>query len=71
MPKHITEEKFEADIVASLVEFGGYIQGNKAHFNTSTGLDPVELFAFLDDSQSTAWETLVKRYGGQPDVART
>lgn len=71
MSKHVTEEEFEADIVESLVEEGGYVQGAKADFDTSTGLDAVELFAFLDDTQGSAWATLLKRYGGNLDVART
>ena len=71
MPKHVTEEEFEADIVESLVAHGGYSQGAKEDFDPSIGLDLVEVFAFLTESQSDSWQTLVKRYGGNADVAQT
>jgi type I restriction enzyme, R subunit len=71
MPKHVTEEQFETDIVESLVEQGGYIQGETKHFNTTIGLDTTELFAFIVTSQPKDWATLVKHRGGDPEVART
>lgn len=71
MPKHVTEEEFEADIVESLVEHGGYIQGDRSHFDAALGLDSHELLTFIYDSQEENWKTLVKRYGGNADVART
>ena len=71
MPKHVTEEELEADIVASLVNHGGYTQGDRANFDVATGLDHVELFAFLTGTQDETWKTLIKRYGGNADVART
>lgn len=71
MPKHVTEEQFESDIVDCLVEQGGYSQGDTKHFNTTIGLDTTELFAFIEDTQPKEWATLVKHRGGDPDVART
>src|SRR5271157_4858284 len=71
MPKHVTEEQFESDIVDGLVEQGGYTQGDTKHFNTTIGLDTTELFAFIEVTQPKEWATLVKHRGGDPDVART
>jgi type I restriction enzyme R subunit len=70
MPKHVTEEQFETDIVGSLVNGGGYTQGDKANLDTVTGLDTTELFAFIEATQPKGWATLVKYRGGDPEVAR-
>ena len=71
MPKHVTEEQFETDIVESLVEHGGYTQGDTKHFNKTIGLDTAELFDFIEATQPNGWATLVKHRGGDPEVART
>jgi type I restriction enzyme, R subunit len=71
MPRHVTEEQFESDIVAALVGSGGYTQGNKAHFDSDLGLDTTELFGFISDTQAKGWAALVKRHGGNGDSART
>ncbi len=70
MPKHVTEEQFETDIVESLVDHGGYSQGEKRHFDPAVGLDGAELFAFIEVTQATEWATLVKRHGGNPEAAK-
>jgi hypothetical protein len=64
VPKHVTEEKFESDVVESLVDRGGYTQGDRANFDTVTGLDIPELFTFIVETQPTEWASLVKRHGG-------
>ena len=68
MPKHVTEEQFETDIVESLVDHGGYTQGDKTHFDTTIGLDTTELFAFIEATQpkglGDAGETPWRRPGG-------
>lgn len=71
MPKHVTEEKFESDVVESLVDRGGYTQGDRANFDTVTGLDIPELFTFIVETQPTEWASLVKRHGGDVTSART
>jgi type I restriction enzyme, R subunit len=71
MPKHVTEEQFEIDIVDSLVDHAGYKQGNTKHFNTTIGLDTNELFAFIEETQPKDWAKLVKHRGGDAEVART
>lgn len=70
MPKHVTEEQFESDIVGSLVDDGGYSQGDRSDFDPVTGLDVAELFAFIGDTQGKAWTAVVKRHGGNADSAR-
>ncbi len=70
MPKHVTEEQFETDIVESLVDHGGYSQGDKMHFDPAVGLDAAELFAFIEETQAAAWATLVKRHGSNPGAAK-
>jgi len=71
------ERGFEDAITASLVEAGGYRVykwGTKpewaADFDRVRGLDVAELFAFLAETQTTAWERLVAVHGGA-DGART
>jgi type I restriction enzyme R subunit len=71
MPKHVTEEQFESDIVEALVDHGGYTEGNKADFDTSTGLDTSTMFAFIEETQPKAWASLVKRHGGNLQATRT
>jgi type I restriction enzyme R subunit len=71
MPKHVTEEQFETDIVRYLTDNGGYSHGNKTHFDHVHGLDSVELFAFITETQEKAWAALVKRHGGNDELTRT
>ncbi len=71
------EEKFEAAICDWLVGQGGYVavkndrlQGEPRDFDPERGLDTVELYSFIGATQIDAWHELVKRYGGDPDVAQ-
>jgi type I restriction enzyme R subunit len=70
MPKHVKEEQFESDIVKSLTSDGGYSPGVKSNFDTTAGLDPTELFAFVEDTQPAKWASLIKIHGGKSDVAK-
>jgi type I restriction enzyme R subunit len=70
MPKHVTEQQFESDIVESLVTLGGYSHGDKSHYDRNLGLDSEELFAFVEETQGSDWASLVKRHGGKPEAAR-
>jgi type I restriction enzyme R subunit len=72
-----SEEQFEAAICASLAGPGGYtaiksdmLQGEPRDFDPVRGLDTAELLAFLGATQIDAWHELMKRYGGDPDVAQ-
>ncbi|MBA2316508.1 MAG: putative DNA binding domain-containing protein [Euzebyales bacterium] len=71
------ERLFETAISDSLAESGGYravkndtAQGQSRDFDPALGLDTIELFAFLDDTQRDAWGELVKRYGGDASAAQ-
>lgn len=59
------EAHFEDAIEESLLSAGGYRKSSPASFDRALGLDPVELFAFIEVTQETAWATLVQRHGGE------
>ncbi len=65
------ERGFEDAITGSLVESGGYRVckwGTKPEwagdFDPSSGLDTAELFAFIAETQPTAWKRLLAVHGG-------
>ncbi|MEO8292756.1 MAG: RNA-binding domain-containing protein [Actinomycetota bacterium] len=64
------EVAFEDTIVESLVAAGGYTRGTPTHYDPAVALDSAELFTFLGATQADAWEGLVQRNGGDPDVAQ-
>ena len=71
------EALFEEAITNYLVESGGYLvckRGNEPewtnHFEADPGIDLVELFAFIVETQVTAWTGLVKAHGGNPEKAK-
>ncbi len=74
----VSEAAFEAQIASWLIDLGGYHQvkiGNAGdeprHFDSVTGLDTADLFAFIGATQGTAWEHLVQTaYGGDRDMAQ-
>ena len=68
----VAERGFEDAITGSLVETGGYRVckwGTHAEwvmdFDRVQGLDRAELFAFIVETQPTAWERLVAVHGGE------
>lgn len=74
----VNEKWFETAITDYLVVVGGYLVckwGNRpewsADFDAALGFDTVELFSFVEETQSTAWSALVKAHGGDPSEART
>jgi type I restriction enzyme R subunit len=59
---NITNEKtFETNIVNSLVQKGGYIQGNPKEYNAELGLDLSKLISFLQSTQQERLESLLER----------
>src|SRR3954462_4038171 len=71
------EEQFEAAICEWLVGHGGYVAikndgplGHQGDFDPVRGLDTAELFVFLGETQVDAWNEVLKRYGGDPNVAQ-
>ncbi len=71
------EEQFESAICEWLAGAGGYTtvkndkaQGEPRDVDPVRGLDTAELYAFLGVTQADSWAEVVKRYGGDPDVAQ-
>ena len=61
---NITSEKtFEAAIVESLIENGGYYQGNSEQYFPKLGMFKYEILSFLQNSQPERWEKLVAIHG--------
>lgn len=60
-----TEEAFEAAIETHLLA-NGYLRGDKRDFDMVLALDPVQVLAFIRDSQPREWGKLVAVHG--PDV---
>ena len=64
------ERKFEGEIEAWLLEHGGYEKRDPHALDRELGLDPGEVFAFVEETQADAWRALVERHGGE-EAART
>ena len=59
----ITENTFETAIVQSLVESGGYTQGNPKEYDPDSGLFKDEVISFLQGSQPDNWEKISSVHG--------
>ncbi len=57
------EADFEVAIVRSLVEDGGYVEGDPSAFNPDLGLFERDLIEFVQTTQPDAWDGLVKLHG--------
>src|SRR3954454_7839080 len=70
------EELFESAISDWLTAHGGYIvkhdkiQGEPRDFDPVRGLDTADLYSFIGATQVKSWNELIKRYGGDPNVAQ-
>jgi len=64
------ELAFEDAIEASLLTDGGYLKSTPSSFDPVLGLDTAELFAFIGATQIKDWESLLGRYGNDPDSAQ-
>ncbi len=62
----VDERGLEDAIEASLLTRGGYTRSYSQNFNPLLGINPTELFAFIDASQPKEWAALVQRYGSAP-----
>ncbi|MDQ6949645.1 MAG: type I restriction endonuclease, partial [Actinomycetota bacterium] len=67
---NVDERLFEDAIEASLLGTGGYAKSMPSHFDRTLGLDTAEIFAFIGATQIVAWESLLGRYGNDPDAAQ-
>ncbi|MEX0754139.1 MAG: DEAD/DEAH box helicase family protein [Actinomycetota bacterium] len=68
--KELQEIAFEDAIEGALLTGGGYTRGTPTNYDPGVALDTAELFAFIGATQVDVWEDLVKRNGGDPDVAQ-
>ncbi|MFB3737478.1 MAG: RNA-binding domain-containing protein [Candidatus Velamenicoccus archaeovorus] len=64
------EIAFEDAIVEWLIAEGGYTKGLPTHYDPAIALDTAELFTFIGATQPDEWEELVRRGGGDPDLAQ-
>lgn len=58
-----TENTFETALVQSLVEFGGYTQGNAPDYSPELGMFKYEIISFLQKSQPKRWAKIVAIHG--------
>jgi type I restriction enzyme R subunit len=64
------EVAFEDAVVDSLASSGGYTRGIPTNYDPALALDTAELMVFIGATQAEAWEDLVRRYGGDADLAQ-
>ncbi len=62
-----TENTFETALVQSLVEQGGYTQGNAEDYSKELGMFKYEVIAFLQASQPKKWEKISAIHGADTD----
>jgi type I restriction enzyme, R subunit len=67
----VDERLFEDAIEQWLLDRGGYWKSLPSNFDRALGLDPDELFAFVEDTQPFEWLSLVGRYGNDENSARS
>lgn len=58
-----TENTFETALVQSLVEYGGYTQGNAPDYSPEIGMFKYEVISFLQKSQPKRWAKIVAIHG--------
>ncbi len=63
----INEETFESAIIQSLVEQGGYSQGNAADYSPELGMFKYDVIKFLQESQPKRWEKISAIHGSDAD----
>jgi type I restriction enzyme R subunit len=73
----VSEKLLEDEITAHLIAHGGYRTCKvgtdpewREDFDATLGLDTRELFAFIEETQGSGWEKLVKAHGGDDALAR-
>ena len=58
-----TEKTFETAIVESLVEHGGYAQGNAEEYSIELGMFKAEIISFIQETQPEKWAKLETIHG--------
>ena len=67
MSKITTEHTFETAIIQSLVENGGYTEGNASDYSPELGLFKYEVLLFLQTTQPKNWQRLSAIHGDDID----
>ncbi len=67
MNKITTEHTFETAIVQSLIDNGGYKQGNAPDYSLELGLFKYEVLKFLQDTQAKNWAKISSIHGDNVD----
>ncbi len=67
MSKITTESTFETAIIQSLVENGGYTEGNASDYSPELGLFKYEVLSFLQTTQPKNWRKLSTIHGDDVD----
>ena len=62
-----TENAFETAIVQSLIDNGGYAQGNSPDYSPELGLFKYEVLKFLQESQAKNWQKISAIHGDNVD----
>ena len=62
-----TENTFESALVQSLVEQGGYVEGNASDYSHELGMFKYEVIRFLKKSQPNKWEKVSAIHGTDTD----
>lgn len=62
-----TENTFETALVQSLIEQGGYTEGNAPDYSPELGLFKNEVLKFLKESQPKRWEKIAAIHGADAD----
>lgn len=60
-----TENTFETALVQSLIENGGYTQGNAPDYSPGLGMFKYEVIRFLQESQPKRWKKIVDIHGAE------
>jgi len=62
-----TENTFETALVQSLIEQGGYTEGNAPEYSPELGMFKYEVIKFLQESQPKRWEKISAIHGADAD----
>jgi type I restriction enzyme R subunit len=64
LAKITSENTFETAIIQTLVETGGYTEGNAVDYSPELGMFKAEVLQFLKDTQAKQWQKLEAIHGG-------
>ncbi len=62
-----SEKQFESEIEEYMLKHGGWLKGHAANFDPKLALDPVELIAWIKDTQPDQLQELKTRHNGDTE----